>query len=99
MLPTLTLADLFRSTSRDTHVSLPCSLSPSLHSDPSSRLKAAEACARCPIAPECLTEAMRLDAAYRVGRDRFGVTGCLGGVWFEQQRPPKRILRAGRLVA
>ncbi|MEJ7831585.1 MAG: hypothetical protein WKF79_01605 [Nocardioides sp.] len=56
-------------------------------------MAAAQLCDICPLATECLLEALRFDAEHRAGRDLFGISGCCGGVWFEPGRMPARIPR------
>lgn len=60
---------------------------------------AAAWCDRCAAASGCLLDALRLDAAFREGRDPWGVTGVCGGVWFEPGQAPARVPHTGSEIA
>ncbi len=56
---------------------------------------AAGVCRQCPVATDCLLEALRADASHRRHEDPIGITGVYGGVWFDPDQPPQRVLGAG----
>ena len=89
MLPTLTLHDPKYSTYMPVRrgVVTPCAASPVRWTTPRSRA-AASGCLACPLQAECLALALRVDAAFVAGRDRVGLTGTFGGVWFDQDHHP-----------
>lgn len=74
----------------------PCLSEPGTFASREDAIAAAQLCDMCPIASECLLEALRFDGAHRAGRDLFGISGCCGGVWFEPGRMPARIPRPVR---
>lgn len=100
MLPTLAHSAVDREISdiaaaaRRAHVRRPCEWDPDLFNaehGPGSVYRAQLAtwvCNRCPLATECLLDALALDAAYRRGDDKYGITGIVAGVWFCQENPP-----------
>lgn len=72
--------------------------------DLDAQFRAAALCEACPLVEACLAEALRVDAAYAHGRDRYGISGVCGGVVFDPGHLPHRpgqdsLSRAGTSAA